>query len=352
LQVDDWLAGDPPARILLDRFAMRTRGRQLWAIILAGGTGSRLAALTWALHGRAVAKQFAVIVGGDSLVQTTVERILPLVPEERIVVVVGPGQEACARLQLARWSGIELIAQPRDLDTGPALLLALAVVRARDRSARVVVLPADHHVATPSGLLDAIDLAMTASLWNPDQPCLLGAVPEAPDGDCGWILPGCSLRLFGLRAVTRVVENASPPLAESLRRSGGLLSTLATVASVDRLWGLGSAHLSGHAAGIQSCLSQRYPARLDTRILEEVYRSLWPVSFHRAMPGPAGLSVLPFSGTGWSDWDAPRHVFQSLRGKADLHVLLARLEGARRSSTAAAREEAALQAPFLVSEES
>jgi mannose-1-phosphate guanylyltransferase len=76
---------------------MRTRGTRLWAIILAGGAGSRLATLTRALHGQPVAKQFAVIVGCDSLVQTTVERMLPLVPEERIVVVVGPGQETCAK---------------------------------------------------------------------------------------------------------------------------------------------------------------------------------------------------------------------------------------------------------------
>jgi mannose-1-phosphate guanylyltransferase len=322
---------------------MRTEGTRLWAIILAAGSGSRLASLTRALHGRALAKQFAVFVGGDSLLQTTVERILPLVPPERIVVVVGPGQEIVASRQLARWCGIELIAQPLDLDTGPGLLLPLAIVRTRDESAQVVVLPADHHVARPGAMLDAIDRAMSASLCYPDQLCLLGAVPDAPESGCAWILPGPGLRLLGVHAVRCMVEKASPPLAERLHRSGGLLNSRAMVASVVRLWALGTAHLSHHAAGIESCLMRSHLPEICARRLDELYRSLWPACFsHTILDRAALLSVLPFSGTGWSDWDTPRQVFESLKGTADLSPLLARLACATRSSTAAAREEALL----------
>ena len=304
---------------------MRNRGPRLWAIILAAGAGSRLAALTRALHGQETAKQFAVIVRGSSLVQTTVERILSLVPEERIVVVVGPGQEASAKGQLARWPAIELVAQPRDLDTGPALLLALATVRARDRSARVMVLPTDHHMVRPEGFLDAVDRATTASLVRPDVLCLLAAVPDGPDSDCDWILPGASLDLFGLRAVRGSVERASPEEASRLHAAGGLVSTLAFVAAVERLWALGKASLTQHATAIESCMSPWDPPRIDARNLEHAYKALWPVALSRSLLQLESRSVLPVSGTGWSDWDTPRQVFRGLRGTTDLRPLLARL---------------------------
>jgi mannose-1-phosphate guanylyltransferase len=307
---------------------VRTRGTRLWAIILAAGAGSRLLALTRALHGQATAKQFAVVVGGSSLVQTTVERILPLLPEERIMVVVGPGQEASARAQLARWPGIEVVAQPRDLDTGPGLLLPLAMVRARDRGARVVVLPADHHVVRPDGLLDAIERAMAASVLYADELCLLGSVPDAPDSDCDWIVPGASLHLFGLHAVSSIVEKASLAQAARLQSLGAVLSTCAMVASVERFWALGRAHLSQHAAAIESCVTPRSPPHVEAQCLDEAYASLWPASFGRAILQPGALSVLPLSGAGWSDWDTPGQVFRSLKGTADLSPLLARLGGA------------------------
>lgn len=61
---------------------------RLWAVILAGGEGKRLEPFTRALYGYCVPKQFAVLSGHRSLLQATVERIAPLVPHERMLVVV------------------------------------------------------------------------------------------------------------------------------------------------------------------------------------------------------------------------------------------------------------------------
>ena len=61
---------------------------RLWAIILAGGDGRRLAPLTDCLYGERLPKQFAVLAGHRSLLQATVDRMLPLVPPSRVVVVV------------------------------------------------------------------------------------------------------------------------------------------------------------------------------------------------------------------------------------------------------------------------
>src|SRR5882672_3243328 len=119
---------------------------RLWAIVLAAGEGRRLAPLTRALYGWELPKQFAVLHRGRSLLQTTIDRMVPLVPPERTVVVVGRAHRDLAKIQLAEHRGVEIVAQPRNLDTGPGILLPLTHVLVRDPGASVVILPSDHDV--------------------------------------------------------------------------------------------------------------------------------------------------------------------------------------------------------------
>jgi mannose-1-phosphate guanylyltransferase len=70
-------------------------------IVLAGGEGQRLAPLTRALYGTALPKQFAVLAGERSLMQTTIERALILTVATRISVVVTAHHADIAREQLA-----------------------------------------------------------------------------------------------------------------------------------------------------------------------------------------------------------------------------------------------------------
>ena len=63
------------------------RESSLWAIVLAGGEGLRLRALTRYLYGDERPKQYAVLTGSKSLLRQTLERVTRLVPPSRIVVV-------------------------------------------------------------------------------------------------------------------------------------------------------------------------------------------------------------------------------------------------------------------------
>ena len=78
-------------------------------IILAGSEDNRLAALTKALSGRAIPKQFAFIAGNGSLLQQTVAAYTKLAPPERTTVVVSSEHEDLARTQLHEWPGITII---------------------------------------------------------------------------------------------------------------------------------------------------------------------------------------------------------------------------------------------------
>lgn len=308
---------------------MLDRGSRLWTIILAGGAGTRLAPLTRALYGRELPKQFAVLVGDRSMLQRTVDRAIALSPPERIIVVVSREHELVARRHLREWPAIQLLVQPKNLDTGPGILIALAHIRRLDRAAQVAVLPADHHVADAGRLLDAIERASAASRVDPSTVTLLGAEPDHPDPDYGWIVRGRALGRFRLHQVQRFVEKPAAPVADRLLREGALWNTFIMVGTVETLWAQSAGELPEHAARLETC---RGP-----RALREAYGALPPASFSKSVLERArSLAVLCLEGAGWSDWGTPRRVFQSLAGTDDHARLVARITAPHRATVVAA----------------
>src|SRR5262245_61653782 len=120
--------------------------RALWAVVLAAGQGTRMSPVTRLLCGRPLPKQFVPLLSDRTLLQETMDRIGPLIPPQRTVVVVGEGYEDLARTQLREFHGVEMVSQPLDLGTGPGILLPLSHVFARDPRATVAVFPSDHHL--------------------------------------------------------------------------------------------------------------------------------------------------------------------------------------------------------------
>ena len=84
----------------------------LWALVLAGGDGTRLQALTRLIAGAPIPKQYCRILGDHSLLETTLARIAPLVPQERTLAIVNRGHLPLARPQLAS----ELVREVRPAD--------------------------------------------------------------------------------------------------------------------------------------------------------------------------------------------------------------------------------------------
>src|SRR6185503_20138876 len=119
--------------------------------------------------------------------------------------------------QLAVWPGMQIIAQPTNLGTGPGILLPLAHLRTLHADARVAIFPSDHHMKNAAPFLRGVTTAMAAT---GDTVTLLGIAPEHPDGDLGWIVP--SREPGELRAVHRFVEKPSRRVARRLMQAGGL----------------------------------------------------------------------------------------------------------------------------------
>src|SRR5437867_10197141 len=111
-----------------------------FVIIMAGGRGERF----WPVSREKTPKQLIRLLGDKSLLQQTVERVLPLVPLKNILVITNTVQEPEVRRQLPKLPKQNVIAEPIGRDTCAAVTLGAAVIGQRSTTAVMAVLPADH----------------------------------------------------------------------------------------------------------------------------------------------------------------------------------------------------------------
>ena len=277
----------------------------------------RLRSLTRALHGEELPKQYANIVGEQSLLQWTVARALHWSAPEQIVVIVANDREARARSQLASLGALHLVPQPRNVGTGPGILLPLALVIATDPSATVVVLPSDHFVRDEEPFRETIEFSAQQARES-GAVVLVGAIPDSPDSQYGWIVPrvGSAGRLY----VECFEEKPSPAAAQRLFEKGALWNTFVLVSSAKRLWELGAAYLPVQSQALEMfCEGSTIQKR---ELVWHKYEDLPPGDFSRDVLEHAdGLEVIPLPECGWSDWGTPERVLASLRGTPEFKRL-------------------------------
>jgi mannose-1-phosphate guanylyltransferase len=297
-----------------------TENRGLWSIVLAAGDGTRLRSLTRALHGEDLPKQFARIEASRSLLQSTVERALAWSVPERVVVVVASEREELARRQLMAYGAITIVAQPKNLGTGPGILLPLAHVIAADPEAKVVILPSDHFVRDEAPFRDTIRRARARAEAS-DSLVLVGAEPDFADPQYGWIVPR---KDKGITYVDCFEEKPSESAAQRLLDKGALWNTFVLVASARQLWSLGSSHLPEQTQALEICVRQH--SVLEQDLLREIYATMPAGDFSRdVLEHAQGLEMVSLPECGWSDWGTPERVLASLRGTSEFARLSERL---------------------------
>ncbi len=197
----------------------------LYSIIMAGGSGTRF----WPMSRELFPKQFLSFEGSESLLARTVERILPLVPEERIALVVGSTHASETRRILQSMNGGEgrhcrLVVEPRSLNTLPAIALASLLIAREDPEAVVAVMASDHLIAPQDHFLA---LVQHAAGMARDEKVLVtfGIPPHRPETGFGYLelgdeLPAFSTALFSARKVARFVEKPDRERARAFLKGG------------------------------------------------------------------------------------------------------------------------------------
>lgn len=298
--------------------------RSLWAVVLAAGQGSRMTQVTRLLCGRPLPKQFVPLLSERTLLQETLDRIAPIIPPERTVVVVCESHEDLARAQLREMRGVEIVPQPLDLGTGPGLLLPLCHVLARDPHASVAVFPSDHHLQHPEPLRRAVLEGVIAAARSPAGVALLGAKADRPASDLGWIMPAGPAGDAATR-IRRFVEKPAEPMAKLLLSAGGLWNTMVMVGGAPAFWELGLSHLplQTRAFGPYVQWASSPEARLHR---DRLYKDLLPADFSRAvLQNAEGLAVVPLVDSGWFDCGTPERLVEWLQKTSDRAGILPRL---------------------------
>src|ERR1700730_5180004 len=117
----------------------------LYGLSVAGGGGTRF----WPRSRRANAKQVLKFFGDRSLIQQTVDRLRPVLPPERIWILTNDHLRAEIVKQLPEVPKKQILAEPAQRNTAPAIGLAAHILESIDPEAVMGVFPADHVVARP-----------------------------------------------------------------------------------------------------------------------------------------------------------------------------------------------------------
>ncbi len=181
------------------------------AVILAGGSGSRL----WPLSRQNFPKQFLALQGDASLLQATINRLLPVIDAKNVLIVT---QEAHAKGEAYHaLLPYQTLFEPVARNTAPAIALAAAYLTANGDDPIMVVLPADHIIKDEAcfqkHLHTAIEAAKDGGLIT------FGIKPTRPDTGFGYIKT-LATPSHGVWPVDRFTEKPDYSTAENFLSEG------------------------------------------------------------------------------------------------------------------------------------
>jgi len=154
-----------------------------YAIILAGGVGSRF----WPFSRELEPKQFIKIVGEDSLLQTTIQRLRGVVDPGHIYIVTNNiyFYEVKAQVAKLRIPEKNIILEPQGKNTAPAVGLCAKLISKIDKEALLITLPSDHYIKNISNFKRVLKNAVIAA--KKGFLVTIGIKPHAPSTGYGYI---------------------------------------------------------------------------------------------------------------------------------------------------------------------
>jgi len=285
-----------------------------WAVILAGGDGVRLRSLTRKIAGDERPKQFCSVLGKRTLLEETQRRAALELPPGRTLYVVNRMHEPYYAPILSDQPPANLVIQPRNRGTAPAILYSLLRIAAVNPEALVAFFPSDHYISNNERFMSHIRVALDATRRRPDLIILLGLDPESPEVEYGWIEPAEVIPGHArVRRVRRFWEKPDRRLAQVLQLRGCLWNSFVMVASARALLEI-----------IESAIPELYRslARVtphlgtggESKEINRIYAPMEETNFsHQVLAlRPERLAVVKVTGVRWNDLGEPKRVMASL----------------------------------------
>ncbi|MCX5825276.1 MAG: mannose-1-phosphate guanylyltransferase [Deltaproteobacteria bacterium] len=193
----------------------------MFAVIMAGGKGSRF----WPRSREKMPKHLLDIQGERTIIRETVDRIRPLVPPERTLIVTGRSHAAELIRQLPEIPAENILIEPVGRNTAPCIGLAALHIQMRVPDAVMLVLPSDHRIGDEITFRRVLDAAGKIAVGG-NSLVTIGIRPTGPETGYGYIEQGDPFPAGGDGEIRRVRSiREKPPLeqAREFMRQGRFL---------------------------------------------------------------------------------------------------------------------------------
>jgi mannose-1-phosphate guanylyltransferase len=287
-----------------------------WAVVLAGGEGTRLRPLIRRVLGDERPKQYVPLLGPQSLLRQTLDRVALRMPVSRTVVVTVRAHTGYIAQEFT--GGAEppyVLVQPSDRGTAAGILHAAHWIRRRDPEATIAFFPSDHFILGEATFMAHVADVVRAVEGQGDRVALVGAQPTSPETDYGWMQPGAAIDGSDgmLRTVREFCEKPSEARVQLGLATGCLWNTAIMVARAETLIALGALALPEMHARLD-----RVGAFADSdeepAALHQAYALMSPTSFGRAVleRHAERLAVSALPRVTWCDLGSPSRVLAVL----------------------------------------
>ncbi|MGD9300705.1 MAG: mannose-1-phosphate guanylyltransferase/mannose-6-phosphate isomerase [Desulfobacterales bacterium] len=291
---------------------MEDSADKVYAVLLAGGTGTRL----WPVSRQLYPKQLVKFIGDDSLVQSTIKRLSPVLDTGCVRIVCGE-QHFHEIARHMRDIGLQadgkIICEPSGRNTAPAILLAALNVLNTDRDAVLCVFPADHVI----GEIDHFHSRLKAAVRLADQGYVVtfGITPHYPETGYGYVEGGQEIA-DGALTISRFVEKPDKKTAEQYLAAGNYFwnsGMFAFKASV----------ILEEFGKYQPDLLEKMNAITDgiNPIAKAEYDQLPDISIDYAIMEKTTRGVVLPSDFGWSDIGSWKSLYDFLPKDSDANVI-------------------------------
>jgi mannose-1-phosphate guanylyltransferase / mannose-6-phosphate isomerase len=274
-------------------------------ILLCGGSGTRL----WPLSRKSYPKQFARLMGQESLFQASSRRLSGAGFGAPVILTGEPFRFIVTeQLAAVEQAPAGILIEPEGRNTAPAVLAAALWLERQDPGALMLVAPSDHVIPDAAAFRAAVMAAVPRA--EAGDLVTFGITPDRPETGYGYLelAKGADAGAATPQPLARFVEKPDASRATQMLAAGNFLWNagifLFSAASIVAAY---RAHAPGLLAGVTAALDGAKSDLGFTRLASEPWAGVEDISIDYAiMEKASNLAVMPYT-SGWSDlggWDA------------------------------------------------